>query len=68
MLNEYLQNFKNNIKSPNTLMLYKLKWAQLERHIETKNLKILDFGSGFGTTANYLAKITKLSQLTPTLI
>jgi hypothetical protein len=48
MLNEYLQNFKNSINSPTIKMLYKLKWAQLEQHVETKNLKILDFGSGFG--------------------
>ncbi|MBX4262863.1 methyltransferase domain-containing protein (plasmid) [Clostridium estertheticum] len=65
MLNEYLQNFKNKIKSPNIVMLYKLKWAQLERHIETKNLKILDFGSGFGTTANYLAKNNEVIAIDP---
>lgn len=65
MLNEYLQNFKNNIKNPNIVMLYKLKWAQLEGHIETKNLKILDFGSGFGTTANYLAKNNEVIAIDP---
>ena len=65
MLNEYLQNFKNNINSPNIVMLYKLKWAQLERHIDTKDLKILDFGSGFGTTANYLAKNNDVIAIEP---
>lgn len=65
MLNEYLQNFKNNIKNPNIVMLYKLKWAQLEGHIETKNLRILDFGSGFGTTANYLAKNNEVIAIDP---
>ncbi|WP_026477677.1 class I SAM-dependent methyltransferase [Alkaliphilus transvaalensis] len=65
MLNEYLRNFKNKIKDPDIIMLYKLKWAQLERYIETKNLKILDFGSGFGTTANYLAKNNEVIAIEP---
>ncbi len=65
MLNEYLQNFKKDVKNPNIVMLYKLKWAQLERHIETKNLKILDFGSGFGTTSNYLAKNNEVIAIEP---
>lgn len=65
MLNEYLQNFKNKLKDPDIIMLYRLKWAQLERHIETKNLKILDFGSGFGTTANYLAKNNEVIAIDP---
>jgi SAM-dependent methyltransferase len=65
MLNEYLQNFKNSINSPTIKMLYKLKWAQLEQHVETKNLKILDFGSGFGTTANYLARNNEVIAIDP---
>lgn len=65
MLNEYLQHFKDNINKPNMVMLYKLTWAQLERQVETKNLKILDFGSGFGTTANYLARNNEVIAIEP---
>lgn len=65
MLNDYLQNFKNNLHSPDIVMLYKLKWAQLQCHIQTNNLKILDFGSGFGTTANYFAKSNEVVAIEP---
>ena len=36
--------------------MYKIKWTQLADIINLRNLRILDFGSGFGLTANYLAK------------
>jgi SAM-dependent methyltransferase len=65
MLPEYLQNFKDNNDQPNTVMLYKLKWAQLARIVDVKNLQILDFGSGFGTTANYLAKNNHVIAIEP---
>ncbi len=64
-LNAYLQNFKNRINDPDILMLYKLKWAQIENHIEAKGLKIIDFGSGFGTTANYFAKNNDVTAIEP---
>jgi len=56
MVNEDLQNFRENMKSPWGLLYYRLVWAQLAEIINIKNLKILDFGSGFGITANYFAK------------
>ena len=65
MLNEYLQNFKNNRFSPKIQMLYNLKWAQIEKHIPPQKLKILDFGSGFGTTANYFAKSNEVYAIEP---
>ena len=56
MLSEELQKFLWNTKQPWFKVSYKLYWTQLENIVETKNLKILDFGSGFGITANYFAK------------
>ncbi|MCL1862592.1 MAG: hypothetical protein FWF78_03385 [Defluviitaleaceae bacterium] len=57
-LNNELKHFKAAVKQHGSPMelLYKLKWAQLEANINLKGKKILDFGSGFGNTANYLAK------------
>ena len=65
MLNENLQNFLWNTKQPWFKLAYKLYWAQLADIIELKNLKILDFGSGFGTTANYLAKNNEVYAVEP---
>lgn len=64
-LNAYLQNFKDRINDPDIVMLYKLKWAQIEAYVEAKGLKILDFGSGFGTTANYFAKQNDVTAIEP---
>jgi SAM-dependent methyltransferase len=47
------------------VLLYRLKWAQLNTIIDTKNLKILDFGSGFGTTANHLAENNEVIAIEP---
>ncbi len=65
MLNNYLLSFKNRTNSPDIVMLYRLKWAQIEGVITTKALKILDFGSGFGTTANYFAKDNAVTAIEP---
>jgi len=65
MLNEDLQRFKDNMTQPWSLMYYKLVRAQLNDIVETKNLKILDFGSGFGWTANYLAKNNEVIAIEP---
>jgi 2-polyprenyl-3-methyl-5-hydroxy-6-metoxy-1,4-benzoquinol methylase len=56
MLTGELRYVRDNIYNPTWVLMYKLKWTQLADMIELKNLKILDFGSGFGLTANYLAK------------
>ena len=52
MLHPELQGYKEQSKSPVWRLLYKLKWTQLAEVIELRGLKVLDFGSGFGTTAN----------------
>jgi len=52
MNNDLLAYFEN-IQKPWGALFYRAVWAQLP---EITNSKILDFGSGFGITANYLAK------------
>jgi SAM-dependent methyltransferase len=65
MLTGELKNARDNINNPTWVLMYKLKWAQLADIIELKNLKILDFGSGFGITANYLAKNNEVIAIEP---
>jgi SAM-dependent methyltransferase len=65
MLSEELKNFRDNMKQPWGVLYYKLVWAQLTDIAGLKNLKILDFGSGLGTTANYLAKNNYVTAIEP---
>ena len=65
MLSQELQNFLWNTKQPWFKVSYKLYWAQLAEIIDIKNLKILDFGSGYGNTANYLAKNNEVTAIEP---
>jgi len=65
VLNQELQNYKNMRNHPSWVLLYRLEWAQLASCCELKGLKILDFGSGFGTTANYLAKDNEVVAIEP---
>jgi len=65
MLSEELQNFLWNTKQPWFRLAYKLYWSQLESIVDAKNLKILDFGSGFGAMANYLAKNNEVTAIEP---
>ncbi|MCL1793289.1 MAG: methyltransferase domain-containing protein [Oscillospiraceae bacterium] len=65
MLSEELQNFKSNMKQPWGILYYKLIWSQLADISDLKNKTILDFGSGFGTTANYLAKNNEVIAIEP---
>ena len=65
MLTGELKRAKESIYSPTWILMYKLKWAQLADIIALKNLKILDFGSGFGLTANYLAKDNEVVAIEP---
>ena len=65
MLHPELQRYKEVSNNPSWKLLYKLKWAQLADMIELKSLKILDFGSGGGTTANYLAKDNEVTAIEP---
>jgi SAM-dependent methyltransferase len=65
MLSEELQKFLWNTKQPWFKLGYKLYWAQLADMIDIYNLKILDFGSGFGNTADYLAKNNEVTAIEP---
>ena len=65
MVYEELQRFKNNMKEPWGILHYTLIWSQLEDFVNLKNLEILDFGSGFGTTANYLAENNEVIAIEP---
>ena len=63
MLSDELQQFLWNTKQPWFKLAYKMYWTQLDNIVNTKNLKILDFGSGFGITANYLAKNNEVTAI-----
>ena len=65
MLTEEQKNFLWNTKQPWFRLAYTLYWTQLAEIIELKNLKILDFGSGYGATANYLAKNNEVVAIEP---
>jgi len=65
MLNEDLKLFLWNTKQPWFKISYRLYWAQLAEIVDINNLKILDFGSGFGNTANYLAKNNEVTAIEP---
>lgn len=51
-MNEKLKNFYNQQNTPWMKLFYRLIYTQLP---EMSGKKILDFGAGFGWTANYLA-------------
>jgi len=53
------------MKHPWGVLYYKTVWAQLAEIVDIKNLGIVDFGSGFGTTANYLAKNNNVLAIEP---
>jgi len=61
MIND-LKTYLENLNSPWSTLFYRVVWEQLS-HIN--NLKILDFGSGFGITANYLAKNNDVLAIEP---
>ena len=65
MLTGELKHVRENIYNPTWTLMYKLKWTQLADIINLKNLRILDFGSGFGLTANYLAKDNEVIAIEP---
>ena len=46
-----IQNYWNTINMPWGRLFYKLVW----NHLDYKDKNILDFGSGFGITADFLA-------------
>lgn len=59
-----LKNYLENIKKPWGILFYKVIWEQLS---SISNCKVLDFGSGFGFTSNYLAAKNKVTAIEPNL-
>lgn len=61
-MSQELINYYNNTKSPWGVLFYRMVWAQLSM---VKGLKVLDFGSGFGITANHLAIDNQVVAIEP---
>lgn len=62
MINNDLKTYAENLKEPWWLLFYRIVWEQMP----IKNgVKILDFGSGLGVTANHLAKDNEVVAIEP---
>ncbi|WP_157450954.1 class I SAM-dependent methyltransferase [Clostridium sp. ATCC 25772] len=62
MIKNDLKTYAENLKEPWWLLFYRIVWEQ----IPIKNgMKILDFGSGLGVTANHLAKDNEVVAIEP---
>lgn len=61
-MNNDLKTYCENMKKPWGVMFYRIVWEQLP---QITNYKILDFGSGLGFTANYLAKNNDVVAIEP---
>ena len=59
---EGLKGYKRNVEAPWGLLFYKIVWDQLGT---LKDKKILDYGSGFGVTANYFAAENEVIAIEP---
>ena len=57
-----MNNYLNNVNMPWGQLFYKLVWAQLP---DFSGLDILDFGSGFGITADHLAAMNNVTAYEP---
>lgn len=58
----HIQNYLNTINTPWGKLFYLLIWHPLES-VTGKN--VLDFGSGFGITSNFLAKTNRVTAIEP---
>ena len=56
-----IKNYLEYINTPWGELFYKLVWNHLQFH----DLKILDFGSGFGITAEHLSKNNSVIAIEP---
>lgn len=61
-MNNDLKTYLKNTKSPWSILFYRVVWEQLS---QISNLKVLDFGSGFGITASHLAKNNEVIAIEP---
>ncbi|MBU5317173.1 methyltransferase domain-containing protein [Clostridium bornimense] len=59
-----LNNYLENMKKPWGILFYKVVWKQLSG---IRNCNVLDFGSGFGFTANHLAENNNVTAIEPNL-
>lgn len=57
-----LEIYLNNTREPWGLLFYRMVWEQLSF---AKGLRVLDFGSGFGITADHLAKNNDVTAVEP---
>lgn len=57
-----LETYFDNTQKPWGKLFYQILWSQLSF---AKSLKILDFGSGFGITANHLAALNEVIAIEP---
>lgn len=56
-----VKGYLDSIHAPWGKLFYQLVW----HNIECEGKKILDFGSGFGITADYLAKNNQVTAIEP---
>jgi S-adenosylmethionine-dependent methyltransferase len=56
-----VQGYLDTVNAPWGKLFYKLVW----HNIDCKGKKILDFGSGFGVTADYFAKNNEVTAIEP---
>ena len=61
-MNRELITYYENTKLPWGILFYRMVWDQLS---EIVNNKVLDFGSGFGITANHLAENNDVTAIEP---
>lgn len=61
-MSKELRIYLDNIKKPWGILFYKMVWEQLSW---VQGMKVLDFGSGFGITSNYLAKRNEVLAIEP---
>lgn len=61
-MNNDLKTYLENIKKPWGILFYRMIFEQLP---QLRNARILDFGSGFGITANHLAKQNEVIAIEP---
>ena len=59
--NANIQSYLNTVNAPWGRLFYKLAW----HNIECKGKRILDFGSGFGVTANHFAEHNHVVAVEP---
>lgn len=61
-MNNDLKAYIENMEKPWSKLFYRIVWAQLPK---VSNVKILDFGSGLGITANHLAQANDVTAIEP---